>query len=83
MLWLTVSKAFCKSINTTQTDFLLSSDFSISSISSIITWEVEKSIWKVNYFYYRILCSFRKYITLLCISFSMILSTLHSNKTGL
>ena len=40
MSW-TASKAFCKSINSAQTDCLLSSDSSISSISLIIAWVVE------------------------------------------
>ena len=74
MLWLTVSKAFCKSINTAQTDCLLSSDFSISSINLIITSRVEKLFRKPN---------FRSCITLLCIGFSMILSVLERLKTGL
>ena len=36
MLWLTVSKAFYKSVNTAQADCLLSKDSSISSVSLII-----------------------------------------------
>ena len=42
MLWLTVSKAFFESINRVQTNCLLSSGSSISSISLIIAWAVEK-----------------------------------------
>ena len=41
MLWLTVSKAFFKSINRVQTNCLLSSGSSLSSISLIIGWAVE------------------------------------------
>ena len=40
MLESTVSKSFYKSINTAQTDCLLSSDFLISSISLIVSFEI-------------------------------------------
>ena len=80
MLWSTVSKAFFKSINTVQTDFLFSNDF---SISSIIAWTVEKFFWKPNCFWYKILYLFRNCITLFCTCFSMILSTLDNNEIAL
>ena len=63
------------SINTAQIDCFFSSDFSISLISA---WAVEQKC-----FCQRILCSFRNSITLLCKIFSMILSTLTSNKMAL
>ena len=82
--WSTVSKAFFKSINTVQTDFLFSNDFSISSISLIIWWTVEKFFWKPNCcFWYKILCPSRNCITLFCVRFSMILSTLDNNEIAL
>ena len=58
MLWLTASKAFCKSIYRAQTDCLLSSDSSISSVSLTIAWGVE------NFFENQIVSGMKYYVNL-------------------
>ena len=84
MLWLTVSKAFCRSKNTlhvncpeSQACFIFI--FFVSSVSACI---VERLFLKPNCFSYRTFCAVRKFETRLWTSVSIILLRFDSKEIG-
>ena len=80
MSWFAVSKAFCRSRNTSQAKFPESQACLIFSVITERAWVVEWLCLKLNCLSYRTSLAFKNVIKWLCMSLSKILLILESNE---